>query len=107
MLLLCAILGVPGCQSSPEPPPRPPARPRAAEPDPLGDEVPRTAQTVLEALWDLEKAGREKDRRIAELEAELARVREELERLRGKEDRGEKDRRGKGSKEQKDQRSRN
>jgi len=97
ILFVFAILGVLGCQSSPEPLPQPPAGHTAAQPDPLGDEVPRTDQTVLEALWDLEKAVRDKDRRIAELEAELARVREALERLRRGED--------PGNKEQKDQRN--
>jgi len=84
VLLLVAVLGGPGCQSSPDPLPPPTPRPVAVEPDPLGDEVPRSDKTVLEALWDLERTVRERDRRIAELEAELERVRTELERLRGK-----------------------
>lgn len=84
VLLLAALGPAPSC-STPDPAPAPlPARIMALEdPDPLaGEHGDRSEQTVLEALWRLETTVRERDRRIAALQAELEAARAELAALR-------------------------
>jgi len=54
---------------------------RVESPDPLDVEVERTDKTVLEMLWDLEKAVRERNRRIAILEGKLEEARDTIQRL--------------------------
>jgi hypothetical protein len=84
VLILAATLLATSCGTpTPDPAPLPPASVAPEEPDPLaGENVDRTDRTVLEALWDLEKTVRERDRRIATLEAELEAARRELAQLR-------------------------
>ncbi len=70
---------VAGCSSPTETrssPPRP--APQATPRDALDIATERDGRTVLEALWGLEKAVRERDARIADLEAEVRRLKREL-----------------------------
>ena len=80
-LLFLLVIG--SCQSATEPGPTPVLirPPTAPEVDPLDETVARSEKTMLETLWELEKAVRDRDRRIVALEEQLARAHSELEQL--------------------------
>ncbi len=75
VLLWATIGGLAGCSSAPPEAPTP-VTPRSDEPTVVIPDSPRSEATVLEALWA-------RERRIAELEAEVARLRALLDASRG------------------------
>lgn len=73
---LVALAWLAACSSAPPAPSPRPAAP-VDEPPVVAPDAPRSEETVLEALWA-------RERRIAELEAEVARLRAALEAALGK-----------------------